>query len=185
MYYPLAKITPNLYTSGNEFAIASTGKDYKGYYFSTYDGRYFTNSAPGSDSAELVKYSSGVGQSLSSLKYSRSEPSQSSTGHYTPLPTQEEYDAGYMLRYFIKRVNGDSSTIRELSREDFNAIQRDPLYNSTMLMWRLTGLLEDTPLSGNAVMPGVITLNTNTIKLGEKFIPGISQYLTNITQFYR
>jgi len=42
MYYHKSQITPNLYTSGNEFVIQPTNEIYTGYYFKTSKGQYFT-----------------------------------------------------------------------------------------------------------------------------------------------
>jgi len=42
MYFPLSQITPNLYTNGGEFVIISSQEDYKGYYFKTSSGKYYT-----------------------------------------------------------------------------------------------------------------------------------------------
>jgi hypothetical protein len=42
MYFPLSQITPNLYTNGGEFVIISSQEDYKGYYFKTSTGKYYT-----------------------------------------------------------------------------------------------------------------------------------------------
>ena len=42
MYFPLSQITPNLHTNGGEFVIISSQEDYKGYYFKTSSGKYYT-----------------------------------------------------------------------------------------------------------------------------------------------
>jgi hypothetical protein len=42
MYFPLSQIKPNLYTNGGEFVIISSQEDYKGYYFKTSSGKYYT-----------------------------------------------------------------------------------------------------------------------------------------------
>jgi hypothetical protein len=49
MYFPLSQITPNLYTNGGEFVIISSQEDYKGYYFKTSSGKYYT----GKNSSDL------------------------------------------------------------------------------------------------------------------------------------
>jgi hypothetical protein len=42
MYFPKSQITPNLYTNGGEYVLLTTQKDYKGYYFKTSSGKYYT-----------------------------------------------------------------------------------------------------------------------------------------------
>ena len=42
MYYPKSKIQTNLYTNGYELAYLSTLDNYVGFYYKTYDGKYFS-----------------------------------------------------------------------------------------------------------------------------------------------
>lgn len=186
IYYPLAKITPNLYTSGNELFIVSTGQDYRGYYFSAYDGKYFTEKTPNEASIELKKYETSTKpSSIASLGYKSTPPKDSSASSYTPVPTEDDYKNGYMVRYFIKRVNGDLSTIKEVTKDDFEDIRDNPLYVNTSLIWRLTGKIEDTNIPGSIPIPGVANANYKSIKNAEKTVPNLSQYLIDIIQYYK
>ena len=187
MYYPLSKITPELYTSGNEFQKKGTGQDYKGYYFSTYDGKFFTEKTPLPVSVELLKYnsSSSKSTSLAAIGYKGSAPSTSNTTHYLPTPTAEDYTKGYIFRYFIQRVNGDVSTVRELSKDDYTAMLKDPLYNRVTFTWRISGELFDRPLPNGMKLPGVAGFNYATVQLASKTLPDIAGYLTNPSQFYK
>lgn len=189
MYYPLAKITPNLYTSGNEFSNKETKQSYKGYYFSTYDGKFFTEKTPLSSSVELIKYvAKNQAPTLASMKYvdAVGSPSQaSSTAHYTPIPSDADYTNGYIIRYIIRRVNGDTSTIREVSREDYNALKNDPLYIQTSFTWLIKGKLEPTYMGSSIVVPGVLEYNFKAIQTTERTIPGVSLILRNLAQFHK
>ena len=42
MYYPKSQIIENLYTNGGEYAIKSTNKEYKGYYYQVSNHQRFT-----------------------------------------------------------------------------------------------------------------------------------------------
>ena len=42
MYYPKSKIKTNLYTNGKELVYLSTLENYVGFYYKTYDGKYFS-----------------------------------------------------------------------------------------------------------------------------------------------
>ena len=53
MYYPKSQITPNLYTSGGEYQISNSRKEYIGYYFKTSNGRLYTGKNP-QDKPNLV-----------------------------------------------------------------------------------------------------------------------------------
>lgn len=46
MYYPKSQIKDNLYTNGGEFYLETTNEEYKGYYFKTSTGNFFTGKNP-------------------------------------------------------------------------------------------------------------------------------------------
>ena len=45
-YIPLNRIEMNLYTGGGEYALASNGREYIGYYYKLYTGKVFTGRTP-------------------------------------------------------------------------------------------------------------------------------------------
>ena len=45
-YFPKGRIQENLYTNGGEFKKTSTGEDYTGKYYKTYDGKNKTGPNP-------------------------------------------------------------------------------------------------------------------------------------------
>jgi hypothetical protein len=90
VYYPLSKIQANLFTSGNEFAIALTQTDYKGYYFSAYDGKFFTEKTPSKNSVELIKYTPKRSlTSLGSLGYTIEEKGNPIAQHFMTKPNNQ------------------------------------------------------------------------------------------------
>jgi len=57
MYYPKSHITPDLYSNG-EYLLKNTTEVYTGYYFSTFDNKYFTGKYPNDGkNLELVEIS--------------------------------------------------------------------------------------------------------------------------------
>jgi hypothetical protein len=42
MYIPKNRIKPNQYTTGQEYIVVATGEDYIGFYYSLWDGKFFT-----------------------------------------------------------------------------------------------------------------------------------------------
>lgn len=184
MYYPLNKISAGLYTSGAEFYLVETSVEYKGYYFSTYDGKYFTGKTPTPDSIEIKKYSSDLisTPTLKALNYNNSIQTPSSVVHYTAVPTSEDYKAGSFIRYFAKKVNSDMTSFVELSKDGYDSLATDPLYAKTFIKWKLTGPAQDVKING-ILMPGVATLNRKAIEQAETIIPGISSYLNNPIQY--
>ena len=186
-YYPLNRITPNQYTSGNQFTLISTGQDYKGYYFSTYDGKYFTGSICSPTSLELSKSTDAIKPttSLATAPYDnmRNNPTLPQPDHFTSVPTEQDYKNGYYLRYFTKRVNGDLSTITEVNKNTYDSVASNPLYNRVQIQWMLTGMLEDKYITGMLVL-GVINRNTKTVSQASRQMQYLDQYLNNPTQYY-
>lgn len=57
MYYPKSQISTNLYTSGLEYSILTTGEEYIGFYWKESKGRLFTGKTPSDfDVRELGPY---------------------------------------------------------------------------------------------------------------------------------
>jgi hypothetical protein len=46
MYFPKSKIITNLYTNGKEFFLKKNNSQYIGYYWRTYDGKFYTGKTP-------------------------------------------------------------------------------------------------------------------------------------------
>ena len=119
MYYPPNKIKTGLYTSGKEFVLSTNSIEYVGFYFSTFDGKFFTGKQVGdTNNVELKSYSDFV-KSSSDYKFVGNEFYYNKVNNniqnlskklipqpYNPVPTQEDYEKGFFNRYFIKRTNG-------------------------------------------------------------------------------
>lgn len=186
MYYPLSKIVAELHTSGNEFYNKTTHQDYRGYYFSTYDGKFFSEKVPSSKSIELLKYAHDEDfTTLAAEGYNRKPTKDTIMSHYLPNPTDVDYNKGFIIRYFIKRVNGDNTTIREVSMDNYKQLQSNPLYLTTSLTWILKGKLEGTYMGGTIVLPGVLIYNDRAVKTAERVIPGLGMLLNNLAQFHK
>lgn len=190
MFYPLSKITPNLYTPGNEYFIQSTQVDYKGYYYSTYDGRFFTEKTPSDTSTELLQYSKLINraENMSASKYNSIANTTTptlNTAQHTPQPTEADYVKEKFYRFLIKRVNGDASSIIELNKEDFTNISNNPLYNKASVLWFIKGNLESIYTKDGILIPGVVDKNFRSVKEAEKIIPGLSTYLKDLSQFHK
>jgi len=188
-YYPLNKIFPNLFTSGNQFVLSTSGKDYKGFYYSTYDGKYFTGKTVDPSSEELISVTSAQKSTLSLGTKSYDELSNSKQPSVIPIsaisiPTPEDYKNGYYYRYFTKRVNGDLSTIQEVSKDTYDKVSPNPLYNRIQVQWFLSGPIEDTYISGMLVL-GVSNHNIKTVTQAVRQMQYLDQYLTNPIQYYK
>lgn len=172
MYYPLSEITQNLYTFGTEYVDLVTGQSYVGDYFSTTDGKYFTGKTVSSSSREIIK----VSQRNDS--YLVSNPSS-----YYPNPEDKDYEAGYITRYVVKRVNSGAETIREVSKEQYEKLIPNPLYAQAEFKWLIAGNYYDNLSNLSYPIYGIIHTNRRTIFDLETKILEISQVFINYTEF--
>ena len=171
MYYPKSEITPNLYTSGTELVNTVTGEYYKGPYYATTDGKFYTGSDYSPSAQELSKPTTPINK----------EGSTPAT--YTAQPTADDYSNGFFVRYVIKRVNSGIETIKEIKEQDYNMIQRNPLYSFTSFKWKITGAMFDDMSNMNRPVYGIINTNKRTLLGEEKKIPGISKFFINLAQY--
>ena len=154
IYYPKANITPNLYSNG-ELSILDSNESYIGYYFSTYDGKYFTGKEPG-DGPNLELTLNTVlspdthtdtqpQQSIdyrflgSNFTYSTQkniDPQSTSQGEtpiqYFPNPTEEDYITGEITRYFAKKTN-------ENIYYETQFLFQNSLYIGFFIPWAISG----------------------------------------------
>ena len=59
------------------------------------------------------------------------------------------------------------------------------LYRPTSFLWKLTGPLYDVYKDNIRMSSGIIDTNKRSIQEAEKFIPNLSLYFTDLTQFGR
>jgi hypothetical protein len=187
MYYPLSQITTDLYTSQEEFLVQATNLPYKGKYYSTSDGKFFSGASPQdgeniplirniqNDSSKDVEVGvegtfNKTNTSLlitppsyqnASTKPPRLAPSPTSK---VVFPTQEEYTIGEFTRYFLKKINQnvyletDKPTFTNYQNRNNNT--QHELYSSVSLPWDLTG----NPIDVYATNRNIVLLNENQIK---------------------
>jgi hypothetical protein len=200
MYYPPNKIKTGLYTSGKEFVLSTNSTEYIGFYFSTFDGKFFTGKQVGdTNNVELKSYSDFV-KSSPDYKFVGNEFYYNKVNNniqnlskklipqpYNPNPTQEDYEKGFFNRYFIKRTNGNDIT--EISKETYNDLNSKQKYDSALydkieVRWTLIGLKQIT------VIKGITNLNVNTINFvaiqnANRNLPGLNQFITDFTEFVK
>lgn len=188
-YYPGFRILPNLNTQGKEFTL--DGAPYSGKYYKTFDGRFFTGPDPQTGPSEeltpakrldaapnlsTIVLPENVKDTLvrnSVLETSRIPGRPNS---YYPQPTEDDYRKGYVIRYFTKKEN-ERGFITEISEEEYNNIVNGltdydiSLYQTTKILWKLTGPLKSTRTSQYNVIPGIIDTNERlTIAANTNFL---------------
>lgn len=201
MYYPLSQITPNLYTNGNEFIYSNTKLEYRGYYYKTSKGEYFTGKTPQDGPNELLIISSletGVPISIQNevasfvnvddfqvneyINISNKQVIAPSIPLYSPnIPTQQDYQNTEFRRYFCKKTN--EIIYLEISKETYDKlVAQDPqieysLYIPFNLPWQLTGNKEQ-----------VYKTNRNITELTSvrQKLPMLAEYLKmDFTKYYK
>ena len=158
-------IVESKYTSGNEYIIIDTNIIYKGYYYEM-NGKIFAGKEFDINAIELIKLlpkninpfllqvSSYVYGKLSNIKLNNTLPIST-----IYQPTQEDYDRGYSIRYFYKKINTTPIIIKETNQENYNLLINDPLYQVALIKW------------------GTLKINDTNIDQAEQQMPGLKAFL--------
>ena len=87
----------------------------------------------------------------------------------TTIPTEEDYNSGFVTRYFAKKANETLSPTFEVSSQDFES---SPLYNYVSLSWYI---------KGNKSL--VLRANRRQVYLASLVIPSVSKLLPDFQYF--
>jgi hypothetical protein len=206
MYFPKSKIKTNLYTNGGEFIITSTSQNYIGYYWESYDGKFFTGKIPNeknnllltkislNNKLSLVDKNIPINDSPQTLpnipltnntpKYSQLKPNITLTINpptiYFPTPSSSDYQLSEFTRYFCKKTN--QNTYIEISLDYYTKLlNQDPtslftLYFPFKMQWKISGDKEQ-----------VFLTNKNMTKYTENQfkLQGLGVYLKDYLKFYK
>ena len=103
-----------------------------------------------------------------------------------PNPSEDDYSVGFIIRYFIQKVNDDSGHIFEIDANEYNVYQNNLHWKSVELRWRITGPKNTTyDVGGNIDDKGVINANKSSISRASTKLKNIGLYLPNLLQFYK
>jgi hypothetical protein len=199
-YYPSFTVTTDLTTQGDEFTL--NGQPYKGKYYETYDGRVFTGPNPQQGPNQELrpvsyyvdapilnnrslplnlrnKLATKTGVTPSTLQNPRI-PGQPNT--YYPQPTEQDYKRGYVIRYFTKKEN-ERGFITEISQDEYNSIVNGTadydisIYQTTTILWKLTGPLRSKRESQYNIIPGIFETNQRLTEKANLNFLGIVDYI--------
>jgi len=204
-YFPLTRIKTNLYTRGNEY-LTPDRKAYTGRYYVTYEDKAYTGINPVLGNNILLtpirkanvtdEYNSDfTGNSRSSTLqltsargYAAANPGVDSNleltslNPYYPVPLDSDYARGYFTRYFAKNVSGPGFVF-EIYQLDWTKIQNGNIsdtvlgYESTSMLWQLTGPLNDTRKSQYQIQGGVYNTNKRVTEAKQKSFRGIIEFI--------
>jgi hypothetical protein len=202
-YYPLTRIRTNLYTRGDEYSTPD-GKPYAGRYYLTYDNKAFTginpvlgtneeltsikiltenttNSNISSNIAASNTYTAATTQNTKKT-VELANVTLTQLNSYFPIPLASDYSRGYFTRYFAKTVSGAQYVI-EISQTDYSQLQNKNIsptilgYESTSMLWQLTGPLHDTRKSQYQVQGGVYDTNKRVTEAKQVGFRGIVEFI--------
>ena len=183
-YLPKSKYEV-LYTNGNEYRLLKSSTPYIGNYLKLYDGRTFAGDSISSPKGVLVQIDRGFTKnvlnntdnnriySILKPKLSREQDEYISIKSNTPFPTEEDYKKGFFIRHFSVRLNTkgyqeiNKTTFQNFYKKNYNR----KLYKVFQLKWSLT--------------PNSEIENSNSLKIYESKLPGISNMFPNNTQYRR
>jgi hypothetical protein len=203
MYIPKGKIDPQFYyTEGGEWYYSTTRTPYKGYYHLDLYGRGWTGKEHTNESIELVKpprpktpsstninsvssnyYTSiiqktGINQSINSvLPENNSEP-----------PSLVDYSQTYYTRYILEYKLSSQPFYIEVNKDTYYGLinsNQNTYFNGVEVLWKISGPLYDQKENGVLVQGGVIDSNKRSITKSEQTMPGIQNYLVDLTLYYK
>ena len=91
---------------------------------------------------------------------------------YKPVPNDFDYKRGYLVRYFVQKINDDTAPIYEIDQNSYDVFGNNTFYKTTSIDWKIIGTDEE-----------IKTANSKSIILGAKKIKSLSLYLPNLLQF--
>lgn len=105
---------------------------------------------------------------------------------HIPRPKQEDYDRGYITRYFVQRVNDRHAPIFEVSASELSRMAQSVMYKTVSLRWRISGPIDRVYDSdGKVIDKGVRESNKISTELNTGKMPNLKLYLPNTIQFYK
>jgi hypothetical protein len=193
-YYPISRVKKNLVTQGGQLLL--NGENYKGFYYETFEGDCYTGKDPVTGTNQLLERVSAYPNSPlltntslpSSLKKQFAIQNKISTVNqtepipYYPNPTSTDYQKGYIIRYFTKKIN-NKGYITEISQDGYNDIVNGTaqfdisIYQVITILWKISGPLHTIRLSQYDVREGIVETNKRLTDVAEKTFLGIIDFI--------
>lgn len=108
---------------------------------------------------------------------------------FIPYPASDDYNNGYINRFFCKKVN--DGIIIEIDNEQYDSLSNKEelginyfLYQPYTLKWRISGPKNDIYKENIRIKNGVEDTNNRILSKAEKEFSGISKKLNNPLQFF-
>ena len=103
-----------------------------------------------------------------------------------PIPTETDYQFGFIRRYFCQKVSDRNGFVFEISSEVYNELKSSPFWKVSDLKWRISGpILATYQSTGEVDEMGVRASNQSSLRNVGSVITNIALYLPNLLQFHR
>lgn len=93
---------------------------------------------------------------------------------FIPKPDENDYNTGYIRRFFIQKANDNGAVIYEIRQSSFNKFVNNSFYKAVELDWRISGEIEEVKKS-----------NSVSIRIAGQTISKLYLYLPNLLQFHK
>jgi hypothetical protein len=160
---PKNQIIKSKYTSGKEYMFVSTYREYQGYYYESsgklYAGEVYDSAAP-----ELMRINSNnVNRLLTNpFTYVYGKVAKNNTITFTSptlVPSvvfnPNNQTTQFTNRYFTNKVNVSPTIIKEISKDTYDKIVTDPIYNTVIIKWNNEGNNDIAIAEAEKKMPGI------------------------------
>lgn len=184
--YTAQETTNNLFTTGKEWMFENN-VEYVGAYHRYADNLVMTGGTYDAiQSKKLIPYVDVINNKLTQtykilkptikLQYQTPRP-------YRPIIDITKLTSDYIYRYFLKRFDEYFIEIDQDQYDLFLQNKIDPsLYKGYKLQWTVRGNSSDIYQYGS-VKYSIASLNRKSVSTAEQQIPGISNIITNYTEF--
>jgi hypothetical protein len=172
-------IVTSKYTSGKEYMVISTYKEYQGYYYElnnrVFAGKEFSITAPELQKIEVSKINPLLTKA-STYVYgliSNVQLKDLKIQSYIFTPTKEEILNNSSTRYFSKKLNETPTIIKEINKSSYDEILQNPIYKTVSIKYTNTnknvGYFDPTELTKAITqIPELSTFLNDEIKDGKR-----------------
>lgn len=179
-YYGQHQILTSQYAKLGEFVLID-GTDYEGMYHELPNGQTFTGETQSLKSIEIIKKDFNVSPDVRQYNNIRGNSivTYTSPKLFFPIITKDDYDNGYIERFFVQKRNNPVNTVIEISYDEYTNIGTDPgninsmAWNNVFIRWKISKLTPDI----------LSTLNKMEVDIAEIVFPGLKKYLSNYLEF--
>ena len=103
-----------------------------------------------------------------------------------PKPTENDYNLGFIRRYFIRKINDENGFIFEIDENEYQKYLTNPFFESTTIKWRISGPTQiKYKDNGEIDDRGVVFSNKAALGIASQKLKNIGLYLPNLLQFYK